>query len=64
MRFKVVGNHSVAGVAPGKIVELDEDDPKTVALVRAGHLEPVKSKKTETVLVGERGPEIVTKGEV
>lgn len=63
MRFKIIGTHRVAGVDPGGTVELDEDDPRTTALLRAGHLEPVK-KKDKTVLVGETGPElIVPRGE-
>lgn len=41
MRFKIIGNHSVGGVEPGKTVDLD-DNPKTQALVKAGHLAPVK----------------------
>jgi hypothetical protein len=56
MRFKVTGNHMVAGVDPGKTVELDPDDPRTLALIRAGHLEPTKKPKP----VGETGPEVIT----
>lgn len=55
MRFKVVGNHTVSGVAPGRTVELDPDDPRTKALVKAGHLAARRSKP-----VGESGPELVT----
>lgn len=43
-KYKVVGNHKVAGVAPGGWVELPEG-PQTAALVRAGHVKPVKPLK-------------------
>jgi hypothetical protein len=43
MRFKVTGNHKVAGVDPGRTVDLDESDQKTQALLRAGHLTAVKA---------------------
>lgn len=62
MRFKVTGNHRVGGVEPGGTVDLDENDPRTVALVKAGHLEPSRKAKGRT-LVGETGPELV-EGEV
>lgn len=55
MRFKVTGNHRVAGVVRGGTVDMDETDPRTLALVKAGHLSPPK-KKTP---VGEHGPELI-----
>lgn len=42
--YKVVGNHTVEGVEPGKTVKID-DEARARRLVRAGHLEPVKAKK-------------------
>lgn len=44
MLFKVIGNRTVAEVAPGGTIELDEDDPRTAALVTAKHLTPAKRK--------------------
>lgn len=52
MRFKVIGNHPIGGVEPGGIVELDEDDPRTTALLRAGHL-AAQPKKTGDTKKGE-----------
>lgn len=53
MRFKVTGNHTVAGVDPGKTVELDESDPRTQALVRAGHLAAQKAASTKSAEKGD-----------
>lgn len=41
-RYKVVGNHAVAGVKPGKTVDID-DDAQAAQLVYSGHIEPVKA---------------------
>lgn len=44
--FKVVGNHSVAGVAPGGVVTSEElIDANVDLLVEAGHITPVVSAK-------------------
>lgn len=42
MKYKVIGNHPVAGVAPGKTVELDLPEANIKALVSAGHIASVK----------------------
>lgn len=45
-RYKVVGNHAVKGVPPGKTVTID--DPKQARqLVRGGHIAPKRRVKTE-----------------
>lgn len=54
MRFKVTGNHKVDGVEPGKTVDLDADDPRTVALIQAGHLTAQPKPPTKLTTKGER----------
>jgi len=45
-KFKVVGSHKVAGVAPGGVVDGDDLDGVNVAhLMSSGHLAPVKAVK-------------------
>lgn len=49
MKFKVVGNHPVAGVAPGGTVDLDHLPQVNVdALLASGHIEKPKPKKTKS----------------
>lgn len=42
--YKVVGPVEVGGVAPGKVVELDEQEVNVAALIEAGHIEPTRAK--------------------
>lgn len=50
MLFKIVGTCEVAGVEPGGTVDLDPDEPTTLALITAGHLAADKpAKKTKDV---------------
>lgn len=44
-KFKVIGNHSIDGVRPGRTVTVD-DPARARRLVRAGHLAPVIPKET------------------
>lgn len=45
MKYKVVGNHTVAGVAPGGVVSSEELHGCNIGLlVEGGHLEIVQSK--------------------
>lgn len=61
-RFTVIGNHAVAGVAPGGIVDLD-GGPNTDALIRSGHLRPLLTggiiTDGEPYIVGDSGSETV-----
>lgn len=47
MKFKVVGNHRYAGVAPGRTVNVD-DPLRAHQGVKAGHLKPVPVKDPGT----------------
>lgn len=44
-KFKVVGAHAVADVAPGGVVELDLPEANIAALIEAGAIEPAKPAK-------------------
>lgn len=44
-RYKVIGNHAVAGVEPGKTVEID-DDVQAAQLVYSGHIEASATKQS------------------
>lgn len=41
-KYKIIGSRPVAGVEPGKTVELDLPEANIAALVAAGHIAPVK----------------------
>lgn len=43
-KYKIIGPRSVAGVEPGKTVELDLPEANIAALVKAGHIAPVVAK--------------------
>lgn len=43
-KFKVVGNHAVAGVSPGGQVEFTDEE--AAWLIEAGHLEAVATRKS------------------
>jgi hypothetical protein len=46
--YRIVGNHSVAGVAPGgTVTDADLEGANIEALVDAGHLEPGNQTKTK-----------------
>lgn len=47
-KYKIIGNHPVAGVAPGKTVELDLAEANIAALVKAGHVAPARQKKNSS----------------
>lgn len=49
MKYRIVGNHSIDGIEPGKTVDI-ADEQRARRLVRAGHLEPkpTKPKREET----------------
>lgn len=47
-KYKVIGNHPVAGAAPGKTVELDLPEANIAALVKAGHVAPARQKKNSS----------------
>lgn len=54
MKFKIVGNHEVAGVAPGGIVSTDELQGCNIgALVEGGHLEIVQSRAVKAAASAE-----------
>lgn len=46
MRYKIVGNHKIDGVAPGGSVKIDDPD-RARHLIRAGHLAAPKPKVEE-----------------
>lgn len=54
MRFKVVGNHAVDGVPPGRRVVID-DPERARWLTRAGHVRPVVNVKKKEVADGDPG---------
>jgi hypothetical protein len=44
--YTVIGNHSVAGVAPGEVLTAEQlGDANIGVLVQAGHIAPVVAKK-------------------
>ena len=45
-RYKVVGNHAIDGVPPGKFVVID-DEKRARAFIRAGHVVAPKPKPEE-----------------
>lgn len=45
-RYKVVGNHAIDGVPPGKYVVID-DEKRARAFIRAGHVAAPKPKPEE-----------------
>lgn len=45
MRYRIVGNHTVAQTRPGGYVNLDPDDPNTTRLIRGGHIAPAPQRK-------------------
>lgn len=61
-KFKIIGPRAVAGVEPGGIVDLADDDGVNVAaLIEAGHVAPVETGgkvKAKFALRGEDGPEL------
>jgi hypothetical protein len=58
MRYKVIGNRTVAGVEPGGHVNFDKNLATTRALIKAGHLEAIaepakKATKKTTARSGD-----------
>lgn len=50
-KYEVVGPRVVADAQPGETIELDEDDPRTQALIDAGHVKRVSGG------TAKRGPQ-------
>lgn len=51
MKYRVVGPRTVAGVAPGGVLELDETRLNVAALVQAGHVRLVAEEPDEAQVV-------------
>lgn len=47
-KFKVIGNHTVDGVEPGKTFEVDENAGRIRWLARAGHIRPVRREPRQS----------------
>ena len=53
-KYRVIGNHSVAGVPPGEVVSSEELHGCNIgALVEGGHLEIVQSKAAKAIASAE-----------
>lgn len=54
MKYKVVGNHSVNGAAPGSVLSADQLEGCNIGLlVEAGHLKIVQSKAVKAAASAE-----------
>lgn len=45
VKFKVIGNHRVNGVEPGKVVEFPANNVQIEALLIGGHISPLPPPK-------------------